>query len=320
MEEGRRAILQESNRMLSKLQLLSVFFADEVIFATFLRTQVIHQLFEKNEELDINKLELFHLQFTASLIDLLRKIKKSNEQKVLLMMEEVRINQEMIEKVRESGFSEKAYHLEMQRQSLKVKRSLQQLFRVLSEDSTEYPFSKNINSFSSRFASGHYYTIDAALLALLTTYDVSEIYTNAHAIIQKKLMGLLCKHEFEVVFFCGLASGSAVMEVYKIKDTNILFVFYPARNLFLLCDTVEVDHIMKTATIEKTNNIVQDLLNKNDRLNSSISVARIAIPLEIKQLISDHYKKISDIDFLQSMRDFDTQMNILKTMISTKII
>jgi hypothetical protein len=44
-------ILQESNKILSKLQLLSAFFEDEIIYKIYLRTQVIHRLYETNPEL-----------------------------------------------------------------------------------------------------------------------------------------------------------------------------------------------------------------------------------------------------------------------------
>jgi hypothetical protein len=46
--------------------------------------------------LDINKLELFHVQFTAAVIDLLKKIKKINERNTSLFFEEIRLNKEMI--------------------------------------------------------------------------------------------------------------------------------------------------------------------------------------------------------------------------------
>ncbi|WP_238533639.1 hypothetical protein [Pedobacter agri] len=76
MDEYRSNILKKSNAEINRLQLLSVFFDDEIIYKIFLRTQVIHQLFSNNEDLEIEKLDLFHLQFTDSVIALLRKIKK----------------------------------------------------------------------------------------------------------------------------------------------------------------------------------------------------------------------------------------------------
>src|ERR1700710_824223 len=106
MDEHAAIVLKESNQIISRLQLLSVFFQEEVIYKIYLRSQVIHQLFENNAELSIDKLELFHLQFTASVIELLKKIKKNNEKNVTLIDDEMRLNQEVIEKLNETLINE----------------------------------------------------------------------------------------------------------------------------------------------------------------------------------------------------------------------
>jgi hypothetical protein len=68
-------IIRESTKLLNKLQLLSAFFEDEIVYKIYLRTQVIHRLYTKaNPELDINKLELFHLY--SSPLRLLTFLKK----------------------------------------------------------------------------------------------------------------------------------------------------------------------------------------------------------------------------------------------------
>ena len=61
MDERRVNILRTSSAEISRLQLLSVFFEEEGLYKIYLRSQVIHQLFENNDELDIDKLELFHV-------------------------------------------------------------------------------------------------------------------------------------------------------------------------------------------------------------------------------------------------------------------
>ena len=120
MDENRAAVLTNSNRIISKLQLLSVFLGDDIIYKIYLRSQVIHQLFENNTELDINKLDLFHLQFTQTLVDLLRKIKKNNEKSISLLLEEIQLNKELIDKLQSTTYTHNDFRLEQQRQALKV--------------------------------------------------------------------------------------------------------------------------------------------------------------------------------------------------------
>jgi hypothetical protein len=320
MDENRINLLNESNRILSKLQLMAAFFGDDIVYKVYLRSQVIHQLFENNAELDINKLDLFHLQFTATVIELLRKIKKNNEKSVTLLFDEIRLNQELIAKIETAGYSEAAFHLEKQRQSLKINTSLRRLYEALSNDSTEYPFAKNINSFSARFAHDFYSPVTAEVLNKLTHFEPNEVYTNAHAIIQRKLMGLLCKYDFKTEFFCGLKTGNIITEVYKITEPGVYYIYYPSRNLFLLCDAGEVQDITFTVADDKPDTLIQELMNKNDQLQSSVAVAKTHLPTEIKQLLADHYKKISDIRFLQNIGSFDAQANILKTMLNTEFM
>jgi len=320
MEENRVNIINESNRILSKLHLLAAFFGDDIIYKVYLRSQVIHQLFENNAELDINKLDLFHLQFTTTVIELLKKIKKSNEKNVLLLFDEIQLNRELITKLQTESYTQADFDLEKQRQSLKINTSLRHLYQALSNDSSEYPFAKNINTFSARFAPGFYAPVSNEVLGKLTHYEPNEVYTNAHAIIQRKLMGLLCKYDFKSAFYCGLKTGNLIIEVYQITEPGIYYIFYPSRNLFLLCDAAEVQAINTTIANDKPDTMVQELLNKNDQLQSSVAIAKTYLPHEIKHLMADHYKKISDINFLQNISNFDAQANILKTMLNTDII
>jgi hypothetical protein len=320
MDENRVNILNASSRILSKLQLLAAFFGDDIIYNVYLRSVVIHQLFSNNTELDINKLDLFHLQFTSTLIELLKKIKKSNEKTVTLLFDEIQVNKELIAKLEDLRFPENAFRLEKQRQALKVNTSLRRLYEELSNDTTEYPFSKNINSFSARFAQDFYSPVKPEVFQQLTHFEPKDVYTNAHAIIQRKLMGLLHKYDFKTEFYCGLKAGNLIIEVFKIIEPEIYYIFYPSRNLFLLCDGNEVNNIAATIANDKPNTIVQELQNKNDQLQTSVAVAKSNLPAEVRQLMAEHYKKISDINFLQNMSNFDAQANILKTMLNTDII
>ncbi|EJL67911.1 hypothetical protein PMI13_04010, partial [Chryseobacterium populi] len=76
MDDEAVIIMSQSKRRLTKLKLLSNFFENVVIISIYIKTDIIHNLFQENKALDYHKLELFHLQYTDSLIELLTKIKK----------------------------------------------------------------------------------------------------------------------------------------------------------------------------------------------------------------------------------------------------
>jgi hypothetical protein len=306
--------------MLSKLQLLSVFFGDDVIYKIYLRSQVIHKLFETNPELDANKLDLFHLQFTQSLIDLLRKIKKSNESNISLVFDEIQINKELIEKLNDPFYTEANFNLEKQRQALKINLSLRKLFQVLSDNSTDNPLSKNINSFSSRFAADFFYTITPELQQELTAYNDKDVYTDEYATIQRKLMGILCKYDFKTEFYCGLKSGSQILEVYKFVEADRYFLYSPSDSLFVFLDVTKLANIDLTNNMSKKERLIHELRDKNDKLEGNAAAMKSFMPPEIKTLLADNYKKISDINFLENISNIDVQANILKSMLNTDLI
>ena len=320
MDESRLNILNESNRMLSKLQLLSVYFGEDIIYKIYLRSQIIHNLFETNADLDINKLELFHLQFTSSLIDLLKKIKKNNDNNISLLLDEIQLNKEMIEKLNDTLYTINNYNVDKQRQALKMNLSLRKLFQVLSDASTENPLSKNINAFSSRYAADFFYSVEPDLFNELITYNAKDIYANNHVVIQKKLLGLLCKYDFKTEFFCGLKSGSQVAEVYKFMEADRHFLYFPSNNLFLFCDITKISSIDWSNNLSKKEALVRELSNKNDKLQGSASAIKTNMPIEVKTLLTENLKKIEDINFLHNLSDIDVQANILKSMLNTDLI
>lgn len=306
--------------MLSKLQLLSVFFGDDVIYKIYLRSQVIHKLFETNPELDVNKLDLFHLQFTQSLIDLLRKIKKNNESNISLVFDEIQINKELIDKLNDPFYTEANFNLEKQRQALKVNLSLRKLFQVLSDNLTDNPLSKNINSFSSRFAADFFYTITPELLDELTAYNNKDVYTDEYATIQRKLMGVLCKYDFKTEFYCGLKSGNQIIEVYKFMNADRYFLYSPSDSLFVFLDVAKIANIDFSTNLSKKEKLMHELKDKNDKLEGNAAAMKSFMPPEIKNLLADDYKKISDINFLENISNIDVQANILKSMLNTDLI
>lgn len=319
MDEHDVNILRKSKAEISRLQLLSAFFGEDALYKIYLRSQVIHQLFENNQELDIDKLELFHIQFTATLIELLRKIKKSNEKNVTLIYDEISLNKEMIRQMSDAVLSERNFNIDKQRQSLKVNQTLRKLYQLLSDHIEDFPFAKGINTFSSRYSKDFYYDITPEQLGRLIEYNPNDMYVDMHASIEKKLMGLLCKYDFRTEFFYGLKSGQLIVELYKFTDMERYFLFFPNRSLFLLCELSELEGIDWTNNLSEKGRIIQQIEYKNDKLESSAAALKTHIPIEIIKLLEENYVKISDINFLNHLNNFDVQANILKAMLKTDL-
>jgi hypothetical protein len=317
MDDIGKQVLIDSNKIISKLQLLSTFFGEEVIYKIYVRSQVIHKLFENNPELDIYKLNLFHLQFTESVIELLRRIKKSNEKNASLILDEMALNDELIQNLVNAKESERSYDDEIKRHVNKVNLALRMLYQNLSELSATYPFN-NTQKFGVSFARDHFTEISQELFDDLSAYNPQKIYQNDYAIIDKKLMGLQCRYQFNNTFHLGLKCGTRFIEVFKIAEDDIYFTFNTTQNHFLLCDYSKIAGIEPVHNGSRKEKVIVELRNKNSELEYSISIIKTKMPPEVKVLLEEYYEKIKGMNFLDFIDDLDIQTNILKVMLDTK--
>jgi len=236
------------------------------------------------------------------------------------LLDEIQLNKELIGKIMDSVNTFQQFKIDQQRQALKINTSLRKLYQVLSDDSAEYPFSKNINAFSARYAQDFYYEISPDLINELIAYAAGDVYSNAYAVIQRKLMGLLCKNDFRSSFFCGLRAGDQIIEVYQLNDTDRYFLYFPLRELFLFCDISKFNTSGAPTELSKKETFIRELTDKNNQLNSSVNVIKSSLPTEIKTLLTDNYKKLNDINFLQNISNVDVQANMLKSMLNTDMM
>lgn len=320
MDNQRKEILDKSNEVIQQLSDLSSFFEDPMLIKIYLQTRIIHKLFEDNEDIDINKLELFHLQFTTTLIDLLNKIKVKNERVVGMYRHEIELNNEMMEKLRLKMIQDGGFDAEKQKQTQRMSRSLRELYTAIYYKSSEYPFKEDINSFSINFYKDYFFDSDQEIVDKLIAYDKADVYRNPYAIIDKQLLLSLGQSNFNVKFFAGVKVYPILLELYKIQTEDTYFLYWPVKNLFLKCDIEVFPYQEWIAEMSKKEQTISSLHKKNAKLETNIKNTYKYLSHEIIELLEEDYKVITDIDFLASLEDIDTQANILKSMLETKMI
>ena len=320
MDENAKNIFEASNKIITRLQLLSTFFEDETVFKIYIRSQVIHRLFETNDdELDIHKLNLFHLQYTESIVELLKKIKKANEKNVTLIFDEIQFNEILVGQMKAALTVEETYEIDRARQSQIVNESIRTLYKNLSDLSRENPFPQTIYQFGRKYAKEHFHTIPQELFDELIVYSLDEEYKNGYGIIDKKVLGLQCKNGFDNVYVCGLICGNETLEVYKLRNQPDHFLFYPGKNFYNDFDLASIDFIDLVEKPSTKAKMALDLKEKNIQLEQQAVKVKTQIPDEIKVLLNEYYTRISDIDFLD-FTDHEVQANILKAMLNTNDI
>lgn len=320
MDNQRKEILEKSDEVIQQLSDLSAFFEEPMLIKIYLQSQVIHKLFEDNEDIDINKLELFHLQFTTTLIDLLNKIRTKNERVVGMYRHEIELNNDMIEKLRQKMIQDGGFDAEKQKQTQRMSKSLRDLYTAIYYKSNEYPFKEDINSFSINFYKDYFFESEQEIVDNLIIYNKEEVYRNPYAIIDKQLLLALGQANFNVKFFAGVKVYPILLELYKIQTEDTYFLYWPVKNLFLKCDINLFPYQNWDAEMSKKEQTVRNLHKKNSKLDTNIKNTYKFLSQEIIELLDEDYKAITNIDFLASLEDIDTQANILRSMLETKMI
>lgn len=321
MDTNRTSILEESDKILERLQKLVLYFENQTIMNIYLQNRVIHKLFEDNPDIDVNKLELYHIQFSSTLIELLEKIKKKNERFVGMMENEIQLNNNVIEKLRQSLYQEGSFDFEKGRQAKRITRSIYNLHKALASQSNEYPYVDNISSFSIDFYKDHFYDVDKALLPELISYESTDVYRNKYGTVGKEILTALTQNRYLLDFVAGIKVGNMLIEIYNIRDQQLHFIFVSAKNLFLPVD-ISLFPLMSEWIEQslKKKNLIRELTQKNIDLDKSIRQNKKKIDDDILLLLKDNHQKITEVDFLADLENIDIQANTLRAMLETKMI
>lgn len=310
-------IIKDSDKRLVVLQLLANFFNHKDLIGVVIKTKIIHNLFAKNRSLDCNKLELFHLQFTDSIIELFRKLKKSKEQQYLLISDEIQINNETIAALKtdieKSDFPEKA---KIHAQNMSQK--LAQLYQMFVSDAQELFSWNEIMSFSNHYQSKYFREINSNQYEQLIPID-RKVYKNNYSIFEKKLLGRLNILQFKIKFLCGLVCNNQIIEVYEFRDSNDIFIFVANDKSFYFLDNEQARGIDLSKNSSSKNQVLFELNTKNTQLKTTLETIKTSLPETVEQVLKEYLDKISSTNFTDEMYNVDEQTNILKTMLNIKI-
>ena len=304
--------MSQSRRRLTKLKLLSNFFENIDIISVYIKTDIIHKLFEENKTLDYNKLELFHLQYTDSLIELLTKIKKKKENDLLAVINEININNQYIDAFEEK----KADHFETDRKL--YSGIFSEHLRKLYKDLTEDKFSLNWNDvlyFHKKYAVEFYRT--EADETKLKPGNVSS-YSYQDYAIERKLLGKLNIQNFKVRFVCGYRIGRNEYELFKIFQSNEHFIFnVEERRLYLIDEDLKDLNISENESNQTS--VINQLRRKNEELEETIHENKRMLPEGVDNVLKDYLRNIESVDIMSKIFDVNEETNILRAMLNLNL-
>ena len=315
--EAFNQIIGDSKRKLLVLQLLSHFFNHSDLVAILIRTRVIHSIFESNENLDVNKLDLFHIQFTDSLIALLQKIKKTQEQKYLLIEDEININKEYISKI-QSDLKNSTFNEDVKLHTKNISDKIASLYKMLAFDKVLAFSWKDVTAFSDTKSQEFYREISTERYTQLTKTDCDKTYQNEFVTIEKKLLGRLNIQQFKIKFLCGFRCANKIAEIFEFFNSNDLFIFIIESKSFYLLDPLQLNGLDLSKNVSTIKSVADQLILKNSTLEEQLNAVNF-LPLEVEKVLMAYKTKISDVDFFNDLQNVDEQTNILKAMLNINI-
>jgi hypothetical protein len=312
-------IIKDSEKRLNKLKILNNFFNHSQIMAVFVRTKVINDVFSINKTLDTNKLELFHLQYTDSLLDLLLKLKKKLEQNYLLAMNEIQIKAETIKSI-ERDLKKDDFKERVLTHNLIIQSFIETVYQNLAFDDKKTIIGlEAINDFSQEMGIEFFRKIGSQEYQQLNNITSKSKYELFDFKFEKKLLGKLNVQKFRFKFLCGFQHDNQFIEIYEFINYNEYFVFLKEKKEFLPIDLKEFKNIDFSKNNPNKKEMLLQLNQQNIDLKNKAERNLKSIPADVETVLQNYCQKIESIEFLDDLQNIDEQTNILRTMLNINI-
>ncbi|WP_378175563.1 hypothetical protein [Chryseobacterium zhengzhouense] len=305
--------MSQSKRRLTRLKLLANFFENVDIIAIYIKTDIIHNLFNGNQTLDYNKLELFHLQYTDSLIELLTKIKKKKENDLLAVINEININNRYI-----ASFEEKkndSFETDRKIYSGIFSEHLRNLYKDLTEDRAMLNWN-DVLYFHKKYAAEFY----------RTDFDEDKLKPNSVPFyqyqdycIERKLLGKLNIQNFKVRFVCGYRVERDEYELFKIFQSDEHFVFNVEEKKMYLIDDEDLESLNTNENESNQISIINQLKRKNEDLTETMDIKKKTLSEDVESVLKDYLRNLESIDIMSKIFDVNEETNILRAMLNLNI-
>lgn len=308
-------IISSSKNRLRRLKILTNFFDNSILDIISIKTEIIHNLFVENkvEGLDDNKLDLFHLQYTDSLIELLSKLKKSIETSSLIIINEININNDVISRQPLTEDLSGKFELERKYHSANVSEYLKSIYDNLTGGTNNSSYSK-IELFPLEY--GESFFREEKLVEIQKSSDI-KMYEFNSVKIQTKLLGRLNKTLYKVRFVCGFIYNTNYYELFRYFQTDEEFIWDITNKEFFLVDSLNINKEKNTL---KNVSLREELINKNKSLELKLSNLKREIPPNVIGIINEYRDMIENTNKIVDSLSFDEETNILKSMLNLKII
>ena len=306
-------ILNDSKRRLQKLKILENFFKQPDLVGIAVRTEIIHSFFEKNiEALDASKLELFHLQYTDSLIELLRKLKKQKEATILNIDTEINAHKAYLAQLARSDKRENSFETDQRFHEIEVSALLEAAYSTLTGLYKPYNLS-SIRSFPNQYAQSYFRDDDDVTHLLLV--QGTKLYTLEGLSIERLLLSRLATKNFKLRFVCGYCASRQYFELFRILGSDDEFIWNLQTNGFYLLKEAFKHQLNREKNTCNSGTLEGELDRKIGILEEKRKEVRNSFPDDVKELLKKYRETIDNNNLTDEQLNIEEEKNILNSML-----
>ena len=242
-KNDKKRVLKESLDKLNKLKIYVNYFDFPYITSIYNQSVILHEIFESNDELNMNKLDQFHMYYTDHLLEMLQKIKKSHDEHYVIVSAQVKSYESKISTLKDyivdivNNDIKESDNIKA-RYSQNMVMQLNSIYNCLIDKFDDFRFktSKNLKLYSQIKKSNLFYQIPSELFTSIIDFNYENNYKYQEFWVERKLMGRLQKNLFNIKFVNVFICGDLNFELFKIDDTNDHFIYVPNTCVFKFVD------------------------------------------------------------------------------------
>ena len=311
--------IKQSEKRLNKLRIITNFFDNADVVVISIRTKIIHDVFVANPTLDVTKLELFHLQYTDSFLQLMQQLKKNTEQKFLLIENEIKINSEFV-KTYQSEIKQDSFKEDTVKCNQKLKLFFESAYDFLAYNNlSKASESLYLSHFANQYGPEYYRQLSTENFKDLDQQKIDVFHLYQDYFIEKKLLGKININRFQVKLLCGFQYNDFYFSIFEFVHVNEHFIYNHHKKQFQLLDLKSYTAFDFSKNNSNKQALIISLNKKIKNLDQQANNVLKHIPADVQQVIKEYYNKIAAISFLDNLQNVDEQTNILKTMLNLNI-
>lgn len=332
-------IMQKSQEHLNDIKIYVNYFSEEELLnKVFIQSQVIHDVFAENKELNYKSLEQFHLYYTSHLLDVLKQLKKKYDEKNLITRSKIKAIKEFVskneEKLKKMTVDAKKASNDKYKYASFMTLLLTSIYNCIVKNFEDFRFKSKIQYQKLTFCAT--YGLDYAwelphdvfkkVTELLTDDQKDEKgnpvgapYRYNGYIIERPLLGRINRDHYHVSFLGAFRmDGHAdFFELFRISDTENYFIVQAEYGLIRSVDIKLLQQYM-VDRMTKIGQVQEDIIyNENQIRDLNFQMKENPVfTAEIKETLNKYIETISKQELMTDFTQVDQHRKNLEAIMN----